>query len=779
MRMLSLAYAEASRNGMKIEMNNGTGWPFGGPEITLDKAAKKAFFSKDPVTGRIKLSIGNTKQKVKRAAPGGEGYVIDHLDADVVKEYLSKFDKAFNESGVDYPPVFFNDSYEVYGADWTPSLLEEFHRRRGYRLEDHFEEFTDTFRNENTRRIVSDYRMTMSELLLDNFLRPWTEWAHSHGSLTRNQAHGSPANLIDAYACVDIPECEGFGLSDFGIKGLRTDSISKKNDSDLSMLKYASSAADITGKNLVSSETFTWLTDHFRTSLSQCKPDMDLMFMGGVNHMFFHGTPYSPKEAEWPGWLFYASINMSPTNNIWRDAPAFFNYITRCQSFLQTSRPDNDFLLYLPIHDIWDELPGRMVAFDIHKMNRYAPKFIRTVNTIISEGYNVDYISDSLLQSTVNKDGKLMTMGGVDYDALIIPGARLMPVETIGKIIDLAKNGATIVFVENMPEDVPGFHDLERRRKDFRQLIATICSPKSGNAVITCGKGKIIIADNYKSALTMTGISKESMKADHGLSFIRKTNGNGYLYFISNLQPVDVDSYIPVNKLAATNMFFDPMTGERGVVRTRVKDGVKQIRIQLKSGESIFLQTFDKPIGNNDLPKWEYRSEMPGSFCLENWKLSFSESVPVIKGEFMIGTPESWTGLDIPDASVNAGTGMYTVDFELPSVDCDDWLLDLGDVRESARVRVNGLEATILWAVPFQASVGQYLHPGKNTIEVEVTNLPANRIADMDRQGIEWRIFKDANIARLGQYKGDFSSWSPVPSGLNSEVKLIPVKLSD
>lgn len=52
------------------------------------------------------------------------------------------------------------------------------------------------------------------------------------------------------------------------------------------MLKYASSAAHIAGKTYTSSETFTWLTEHFRTSLSQCKPDMDLMFVSGVNHMF-------------------------------------------------------------------------------------------------------------------------------------------------------------------------------------------------------------------------------------------------------------------------------------------------------------------------------------------------------------------------------------------------------------------------------------------------------------------------------------------------------------
>lgn len=74
---------------------------------------------------------------------------------------------------------------------------------------------------------------------------------------TRNQAHGSPGNLIDLYATVDIPECEGFGLSDFGITGLRKDSIFRRNDSDLSMLKYASSAAHIAGKPYVSSESLT------------------------------------------------------------------------------------------------------------------------------------------------------------------------------------------------------------------------------------------------------------------------------------------------------------------------------------------------------------------------------------------------------------------------------------------------------------------------------------------------------------------------------------------
>ena len=107
---------------------------------------------------------------------------------------------------------------------------------------------------------------------------------------------------------------------------------------------------------------------------------MDLMFLSGVNRMYFHGTTYSPIDAEWPVRKFYASIDMSPTNSICRDAPTFFSYITRCQSFLQMGQPDNDFLLYLPVYDMWYEQDGRLLMFDIHSMKKRAPRFIEAVN---------------------------------------------------------------------------------------------------------------------------------------------------------------------------------------------------------------------------------------------------------------------------------------------------------------------------------------------------------------------------------------------------------------
>ena len=111
--------------------------------------------------------------------------------------------------------------------------------------------------------------------------------------------------------------------------------------------------AHVTGRTLASSETFTWLGEHFQVPLSRLKGVLDTFLLSGINHMFFHGIPYSPADAPWPGWLFYASVNFGPNGGLWHDLPAFNAYATRCQSILQSGGPDNDLLLYFPVADFW------------------------------------------------------------------------------------------------------------------------------------------------------------------------------------------------------------------------------------------------------------------------------------------------------------------------------------------------------------------------------------------------------------------------------------------
>ncbi|MBR1882237.1 MAG: glycosyl hydrolase family 2 [Muribaculaceae bacterium] len=766
MQMLRHVEEQGLRLGLQIDMNCGTGWPFGGPTVSVSDAAKKmlwrtvstprdcqvggdttllrvmAFKGKkaqditalwsrpgiqikvDPSWTRIALMMAPTRQEVNRAAPGGEGWVIDHFDRGAVARYLERFETAFAHSGVPYPHTFFNDSYEVEEADWTPTLLTEFEQRRGYKLENHLPEFLG-LKPDKDCRVMVDYRKTLGELLLENFTRQWADWAHDRHVAVRNQAHGSPANLIDVYAAVDVPEIEGFGLSDLHIKGLRRDDgFTRPNKSDFSMLKYASSAAHITGKPLTSSECFTWLTEHFRTSLSQLKPDMDLMFCAGVNRMFFHGLCYSPQDAPWPGWKFYATMDMSPTNSIWRDARGFMDYVTRCQSFLQMGMPDNDVLVYLPITNMWasDHEP-RLMMMEIGEMNRKCPEFVKTVLALDSLGYDCDYISDRYLLTTVCRDGQVVTEAGAAYRAIVVPTSpSRMPAEVRRHLNALRHEGVTVIEGVN------------------EQELAQAARP-------------------------------EALKKHARLKMIRRSNDAGHHYFMANLTPSDVEGDWPLAHSCAQAVWFNPLNGER--YAAELSDG--KLHVQLKSGESMILQTYDQPLTDAEpLPARATRF-IPWLTLDHAWSLRFLQSEPPVTGTFALDTLQSWTALN-DAAAETMGTGIYTCSFALDGDDIaqsTSWFIDLGDVRESARVRINGMEVGCAWSVPFRLTFNSsLLREGMNEVEIEVTNLPANRIAAMDRRGEPWRKFKNINMVDIHYEHTTYGHWQSVPSGLLSPVTI-------
>ena len=62
------------------------------------------------------LFLGWHGKLVERAAPGGEGMVIDHFSREAIRGYLSRFDRAFAGGGARGVRAFFNDSYEVDDA---------------------------------------------------------------------------------------------------------------------------------------------------------------------------------------------------------------------------------------------------------------------------------------------------------------------------------------------------------------------------------------------------------------------------------------------------------------------------------------------------------------------------------------------------------------------------------------------------------------------------------------------------------------------------------------
>ncbi len=829
MEMLKTTVSEADRLGMGVDMNLGTGWPFGGPQITPEYAASMLIVQKYDLTGNKPLIekirprdpsqqelgaslealmafsesgeildltervgpdgtldwvpengtwelwaafCGKTRQQVKRAAPGGRGFTMNHFSEPALDAYLKRFDEAFE--GYQGVRCFFNDSYEVYRASWSPGFFDEFLARRGYDLREYLRELITGSEDEMTARLKCDYRQTMSGLLLENFTLPWTRWSHEMGGMTRNQAHGSPGNLIDLYAAVDIPECEIFGHRNFDIPGLPVNEDDTRNvEPNPMMLKLATSAAHVTGKPRISNETFTWLGEHFNVALSQCKPEVEEAFLAGINHVFYHGTTYSPDDAPWPGWLFYASVHFGPTNSFWPHLEGLNRYITRCQSVLQSGKPDNEILVYWPVFDIWHDGEGLEKQLTVHGIREWL--HYPGIERMAGAGYSYDFISDALLQEAGAEKGCLLTASGsMAYEVLVIPACRFMPLSSLEKAIALAEAGCTVVFQE-LPGDIPGMNDLEIRRNKLNEILENLRFEDAGGGIRECrtGKGSILLCGEIEKALAYSGVQGEQIR-EYGLNFTRRAMDDGTFYYLVNHDSTAVDAMIPLRSPAQTVLILDPQDGRFGKAAMETgNDGVR-VRVQLQPGESVFLRTFTS--GKSGAGAWAYEEQRHAPVELTGtWDLKFTGGGPSLPRAMELEELLPWTALGDSAMLDFSGTAEYALKFNMPELSADEYLLDLGQVHSSARVWLNGSDLGILWSVPFEIKAGKYLKEGENTLKIEVANLMANRIRYMDRQEIPWRIFHEINFVNILYRPFDASGWEVSMSGLEGPVRLIPV----
>ena len=170
MDMLRYTVTEADRLDMGVDMTTGTGWCFGGPQVTdaeanasvivqtfelapgtnlaekLDPRATQAVVAFSPGEKPLDLTVKITPeghldwtpetghwvvyavsqrpsgQKVKRAAPGGQGYMLNLFYAPAMTHYLQRFDQAFAGYQGLQPRAMYHDSYE-YRSDWAPELF--------------------------------------------------------------------------------------------------------------------------------------------------------------------------------------------------------------------------------------------------------------------------------------------------------------------------------------------------------------------------------------------------------------------------------------------------------------------------------------------------------------------------------------------------------------------------------------------------------------------------------------------------------------------------------
>lgn len=829
MEMLAFTSRECERLGLGLDMTLGTGWPFGGSQVPdqFASAQLKTFSYKADRGGAVRKNIfdeikktaaedainrkreivtvnawsddgshisltekvndegwldwqapkGNWTvlalvleapvQLVKRAAPGAKGNVLDPFSTEALTDYLRSFDSAFANYSGKMPRSFYHDSYEYYGADWTRHFLQEFKTRRGYDLTEYLPVFLNDNNSELAARVKSDYRCTIAELHT-GFIQETTRWANEKGVLFRNQAHGGPVNLLDSYSAANIPECEVFGAPRLDIPGLERDSVFMREEFvDHLLLKFSSSAAHVSGKNLVSSETGTWLAEHFRVSMSQIKAEIDLLLFSGVNHVFYHGIAYSPKKEEWPGWQFYAATSYAPTNSIWYDIPSLNKYVSRCQSVLQAGKPDNDILIYYPIWDVWHSPKNGLIPLQVHHPEQWlhGTPLHGTAKMLCENGYSFDYVSDKQLLSTEITGGKIVSNGNL-YKTIVIPSCRFLPVDTYRKLLSIVENGGKVIFIDQLPDDVPGLGNYEERKTEMKEIRKRIENELENNPA-GCLLGSSIL-----SMLKETGLSGEELSV-HKIDFIRRKTDDGRFIFLVNQHASALNNWVRLAHPASSVVILDPMSGKTGLAKTRTNsDRSVSVFLQLEPGASLILKQLNKPVNGRE---WLYLSQKDSPFEVQGeWNIEFIQGGPTIPGKTTIRELQSWTNFDDPETQRFAGTARYTIEFQTPDKSTAHWILDLGAVKESARVKLNDKDLGVLWAIPFRMPVSSLLSKGNNKLEIEVTNLSANRIRDLDLRGENWKKFYDINFVNIQYKKFDASAWEITDSGLLGPVLLYP-----
>ncbi len=712
--MIRHTTAEAKRLGMKVDLPPGSGWKIGGGFLDQALAASRIRFEGDNAI--IELS----HEMIKRPGPGGGGLAFNPFDRRSLQMVIDHFTPVIRDLGI---RAQFHDSWE-YDANARLDLLYIFEMRYGYDLQEHLAN------GSLPPDVRYDLQHLLADLALDEFIVPWTEWCHHLGQLSRNQAHGSPGNLLDLYAACDIPETEVF----------------RDTTPDTPLLsKFASSAAHVTGKLLVSSETGTWLREHFHVTLADLKQLCDDLFVSGINHHVYHGTAYSPEEAHWPGWLFYASAQLNPQNTIWRDFSKLNEYVARCQSVLQEGVSDNDLLVYFPLHDILRN-PEHPLAGKLEIAGKWLLEIaaVETLRELWKQGYAFDYISDRQIATLVVENERLVASGGA-YKALLVPQCEYMPAATLAKLVELSREGAPIIFAAPGPQDVPGFSRQEQNRAHFAMLMEAV-QP----------------ALDPMTALVTAGLSREVLADMEGLLFVRRRHAEGHYYFLVNKGTEPIDAWIELSVDFARAVIMDPMTGQIG--RAVMID--KRIRLQLEAGAGLILKT-----GAEGDEPWPYRHEQGETHILDGtWSVRFIKGGPILPEPYATEDLGSWAERGGAYEAF-AGTAEFSICFDAPDPDAS-WLLDLGTVHSSARVRLNGREVATLIGPVFRADLGK-LKPAGNLLEVEVANVAANRIRDLDRRGVEWRIFEDINFVNLNYEPFDASVWPVAPAGLLGPVRLL------
>ena len=481
---------------------------------------------------------------------------------------------------------------------------------------------------------------------------------------------------------------------------------------------------------------------------------------------------------------------MGPNGGLWKNLPAFNAYMTRVQSVLQSGAPSAEYLIYFPMHDIWHDGSEGLPLFTMHNQEKWLQptSFYRTAMGLRKAGISYDFLSDRLLSEVTVQDHEFK-IGGRPLSFIVVPETRYMPEASLRRLLDLAAQGGCVVFLGALPKEVPGFGNFKARQKSAADMIeeAQRLHAKGRDLrsleSVSFGKGMLWIARDVEGYFKSVNFTLGESLVYRKLSFIRRKQPDGWSYFIVNNSGKAFDEKIMPSKQLKSAVLFDPWTGRSGVAEVELhtdnpsvpnqKNFHGSIRLVLAPGESRIIRTYTDRDAEG--PRWSDPEPTGAPIALTGtWKVSFLDGGPSLPPSFETSSLGSWTEQKNEAYRNFSGTALYRLEFDLKEK--SPALLDLGEIANTAKVRLNGMNVGTCWSPPHRLDVGDLLVEGKNVLEVEVTNLAANRIADLDRRKVPWKAFHEINFVNIDYKNFDASGWLPLPSGLLGPVTLVRTK---
>ena len=798
---VSFANATARALGMRVDITLGSGWPYGGPKTTLDLAAGRLKVVTMPVTTstpavpslaegdkliaafvapgspqnleiasvrQIALPGGSlipakgpqteiffiashTRQQVKRAAYGAEGYVLDHFSRPAIDEHLADVaTPLLNAFGNQPPHSVFSDSLEVYGADWTRDLPAEFRRLRGYDLIPHLPELLagDSIQAQSVRH---DWGETLSDLIRENYLSPLTQFAEAHHTQFRSQTYGEPAVTLADESVPNLPEGEGPQWRAF------------------SFTRWASSASHLYGRNVTSAETWTWLhSPVFRATPLDMKAEADRMFLSGVNQLVGHGYPYSPSKAGEPGWAFYAAAVFNSHNPWFPVMPDVMQYLQRVSWLLRQGKPANDIAILLPEDDAQAAFRPGHVSVTNEMRTRITPELM---STILDAGYNIDYIDAKTIDH----------LNAIPYPVLILPPTDRIPLATYNRIADYVARGGKLIALGKAPSLAPGLMDQASSPR-IAALSAELFQ-SSGHA------GMLIHSTSELTDLLHHALPPdiEATGSVVGLGFIHRKLSDRDVYFVANTSNMPIQGTIQFRSAGHFITALDPDSGK--IMQATRSSGQPKTAIRLAPYESrVFVLSAKCESSPAENCTAEASESSPAARTLSDVSRGWDVQFPGSTQKQALSQLDSWTTLPgknfysgeavytrniqlsgTPGKGrhiyLNFGTGSPTVDSRPPGASGMHALLD-PPIREAAIVLVNGRRVGSLWHPPYRLDITSAVNTGKNLVEVRVYNTAINELAGQPPRDYS------ALYARYGKrfVPQDMDNLQPIPSGLFGPV---------